>query len=79
MKPNKLTEYKSIKDLKINTPYLFYGKNKKGGTFYSTGYISEEELYDHNPKNIKKEMKVRLDADMYSNPPEVTHYLELEY
>jgi hypothetical protein len=29
MKPNKLTEYKSIKDLKINTPYLFYRKINK--------------------------------------------------
>lgn len=82
-------EFNSENDLKLNTPYLFCGKNAKGITFISTGYVTEYKTMlddDISPKDspiakykeiIKR--KVKLDGEYWEDDMLIKHYAELEY
>lgn len=79
--------YKSVDDLKLRTPYLFVGKDKKGQKFISTGYLEERKEYldvissntEPIKENYKKVKYVMLDSDYFTESFEITHYAELSY
>lgn len=83
----RLQDFTSEEDLKENTPYLFFGTNKKGGQFISSGYVENKQDYvDHccSTEPMKKEKEVTkktiiLDADMWENKPTIHKYIELAY